>query len=27
MIFLIPVLLVALFWWIKYDRTGRGPFE
>jgi len=27
MIFLVPIALVAIFWWFKYVRDGRGPFE
>jgi len=27
MIFLIPLVLVAIFWWFKHLRDGRGPFE
>jgi len=27
MIFLVPIVLAAIFWWFKYLRSGRGPFE
>jgi len=27
MIFLVPIVLAAIFWWLKYVRSGRGPFE
>jgi len=27
MIFLVPIALAAIFWWFKYVRSGRGPFE